>query len=225
MIEMKQIDGNSIDLSKSATFVEHYNKPNSFAKQIIEKEINAGLWYDDILFNLPNDSVIIDAGANVGLFALYMLPRIKKVYCIEPSHGYTLYETLLSFTGSFFISESALFNYDGWCSLFSNEINSTMNNVVPKNGNTKCYTLKTFIKSTNISGIDLLKLDIEGAEQQVIMEDETIGEALSICKNVFIEVPPIPYGNADEHGIINKMISFGFKHKKGERELSHYFTR
>jgi FkbM family methyltransferase len=225
MIEMKQIDGNSIDLSNSVAFVEHYNKPNSFAKQIIEKEINAGLWYDDILFNLPNDSVIIDAGANVGLFSLYMLPRIKKVYCIEPSHVKTLYSILLKLANSFYISESALFNYDGWCSLFSNEINSTMNNVVSKKGDTLCHTLKTFTNENKIESVNLLKLDIEGGEQQVIMEDETIGEALSICKNVFIEVHPIPYGNADEQGIINKMISFGFNHKKGARELSHYFTR
>lgn len=225
MIELKQINGNIIDLSKSSAFVSHYNKSNSFAKQIIEKEINAGLWYDDILFNLPNDSVIIDAGANVGLFSLYMLPKIKKVYCIEPSHYNTLYKTLSSFTILFYISESALFNYDGKCSLFSNEINSTMNNVVSKQGDTQCHTLKTFIATHKIDSIDLLKLDIEGAEQQVIMEDETIGDALSICKNVFIEVHPIPYGNADEQGIIDKMISFGFNHKKGARELSHYFTK
>lgn len=225
MIEMKQIDGNIIDLSKSIAFVEHYNKPNSFAKQIIEKEINAGLWYDDILFNLPNDSVIIDAGANVGLFTLYMLPRIKKVYCIEPSHAKTLYSILLKLANSFYISESALLNYDGSCSLVSNEINSTMNNVVSKKGDTLCHTLKTFTNENKIESVDLLKLDIEGGEQQVIMEDKNIGEALSICKNVFIEVHPIPYGNADEQGIINKMISFGFNHKNGARELSHYFTR
>lgn len=86
-----------------------------------------------------------------------------------------------------------------------------------------CMNLFTFMDKNNLNWVDLLKLDIEGAEQQVIMEDETSYLALMRCGVVYIETHPHPYGNANEGGIIEKMKSIGFIHKAGKRGLSHYF--
>lgn len=224
MIPLKQINGNTIDLSRSSVFCNHYAKPNTFAKHIIETEINTGLWYDDILFDLKEDSVIVDAGANVGLWTLYMLPKIKQVICLEPtnSHIAVLLDVVNVFKIPAIVLDVALANHNGYCGFESNQFNSTMNKIGEGN-NKQCSTLKKLLEYAGT--IDLLKLDIEGAEQQVILEDETISEGLANCKVVYIETHPKPYGDTDEVGIIYKMKSLGFTHKKANRDLAHYFIR
>jgi hypothetical protein len=90
MIPFKQLDGTEIDLSVSKLFEEHYNKPTSFTKYIIDNEINKGLWDPEILRDiLKKDAIVIDAGANVGLFSLYVLPYIRKIYLIEPTKSFS----------------------------------------------------------------------------------------------------------------------------------------
>ena len=96
---------------------------------------------------------------------------------------------------------------------------------VSNNGkiNVKSKTLLEYFNNLNIGKVDLLKLDCEGSEQQIILEDPTIDDVLKKCKVVFIEVHTQPWGNTDEQGIINKMKSLDFTHKSGKRNLSHYF--
>ena len=61
MINLITVDNQVKDLSVSTLFVSHYNKANSFAKYIIDNEINNGMWFDELLKTLPDDAVIIDA--------------------------------------------------------------------------------------------------------------------------------------------------------------------
>lgn len=232
-MEILQIGGSKLDVQKCDKFTEHYNNPNGFTKYIIDNEINSGQWHDEVLDLLPNDSVIIDAGANVGLFTIYMLPKIGTAHLIEPtrSHVEVLNDTFKYLP--FHIHELALTNFNGTCELKENADNSTMNeigvivNPVFSNKQNKvivnCSTLYTFMDRCKLNKVDLLKLDIEGAEQQVIMEDESSAAALKRCGVVYVEVHPPPYGNADEKGIVEKMKSLGFSHKPGKRGLSHYF--
>lgn len=224
MIPLIQIDGNVIDLSICPEFVKHYENTSSFAKHILEYEINTGLWYDDILFNLQHNSIIIDAGANVGLWSLYISPRAQKIYCIEPtnSHIFVLINLIKKFNLPIIVFDAAISNKNGYCGIETNKFNSTMNKI-GDGGNKQCFKLANILKQTG--NVDLLKLDIESAEHEVILEDETIGEALSKCKIVYIETHPEPYGHADEKAIIQKMISLGFTHKRGAREMSHYFIQ
>jgi FkbM family methyltransferase len=227
-ISMNQIDGNSIDLSVSEKFVKHYEEPNSFAKFIIDNEVNKGLWYDDVLFHLPGKSVVIDAGANVGLFSLYMLPRIGKVYCIEPSkaHCDTLADLFNKLAVSATIFNGALYNRNGPVNFEVKAENTTTNQVVAKQTGVEIQakTLSRFIDDHKIPRLDLLKIDIEGGEQQVLMEDPTANEALKLCRVVFVETHTPPWGMADEKGIINKMKSLGFDVKMGGRTQQFYFT-
>lgn len=227
MIALKQVNGNIIDLSVSEKFKAHYLKGNTYAKFIIDNEINTGSWYDSLFDQLPEEAVIVDAGANVGLFAAYMATGKRKFYCIEPTLSHV--EILVDVTDKLEIPveifNGVIFNKDGYVNLFEESSNSTMNRVSTDGTLVKSFTLKTLLQNWKLESVDLLKLDVESAEQQIILEDHTIGEALSKCKMVLIEVHPQDgFGNAvDVKGIIAKMKSLGFVHKEGAKSLAHYF--
>lgn len=225
---LKQIDGAEIDLSQYPRFVEHYAKPNSFAKEILE-ECNSGQWYHECLEGLPNDSIIIDAGANVGLWGTWIAPKAKRVYGIEPSYShFTILQEISAATNFIILGcPCALWNKNGNFDIEQTEENTTENHITEKAGQVHCETLAEFMaceSAKHWDEIHLLKLDIEGAEQQVILEDPTSGEALKRCGIVYVEVHPPPYGNADEQGIIEKMKSLGFTHHAGRRGLAHFFV-
>lgn len=228
MIQFKQINGNLIDLSASKLFVEHYNKPNSFSSYIIDKEINAGM-YDEPLFNemFTNNPIVIDAGANVGLFTLYVLPKIGFVHCIEPTntHFEVLRDIVDIFSNRAKYHNLALSNYDGTAFFDVVERNTTENKISSKNEGMEvdCLTLKSFFNYNNLTEVDVLKLDIEGGEQKVLMEDDTVDECLVKCKMVYVETHPYPYGDINEQELINKMTRLNFSHATGNRTFSHYF--
>lgn len=227
MIALKKVNGEIIDMSVSDKFREHYLKSNTYAKYIIDNEINTGEWYDSLFDTLSQDAVIVDAGANVGMFTAYMNLGKRKFFCIEPtvSHGVIATELFSKLEIDATIFNGVIFNKDGFVNLFEESSNSTMNRIGSKGTLVKSLTLKSFLDEYNIDKVDLLKLDVESAEHQIIMEDATIGDALAKCKMVMIEVHPQDgFGNkVDVEGIINKMKSFGFVHKEGKKSLSHYF--
>ena len=61
-MKLKQINGNYLDLTQFPFLIEFSKKPYSFTEYIINNEINNNVWYDKILEDLNNNSVIIDAG-------------------------------------------------------------------------------------------------------------------------------------------------------------------
>ncbi len=226
MINFKQITNNYIDLSCSDKFLNHYNKNNSFSNYIIDKEINADMYNEEIFNSLfINNPTVIDAGANVGLFTLYVLPKSKKIFCIEPTPSH--FEVLKDLVGNFdkenkvSFHNIALSNKDGECYFEEIERNTTENKITNRKTNLKltCSSLFSFFKENNIESIDILKLDIEGGENEIIFNDPLIENVFKKCKNIYIEChPPV-----DENAMINKICAIGFIHKNGNRSNSHYF--
>ena len=82
---LRDVRNNEHDLSKWPGFSEHYQDESTCAKIIIE-EMNSDDIYQGI-FNAHSkeDLVMIDIGANVGLFTLFMSPICKKIYSVEPT--------------------------------------------------------------------------------------------------------------------------------------------
>lgn len=230
-ITFKQIDNSFIDLSISKKFVEHYNKSNSYSKYIIENEINVGM-YDDFIFNkIFNEKLtVIDAGANVGLFSLYFLPKIKKIYCIEPTktHFEILKDLLSKFDDKKIEYHNiALSNKNEILNFEINNFNTTENKLTNKETCDKVTgkTLKNFFIENNIDQIDLLKLDIEGGENDVLMNDNTVDEILLKCKYIYVETHPAPYGNIIEEKLISKMEKLNFQHIQANRTFAHWFIK
>jgi FkbM family methyltransferase len=227
-IELKQVTGTTLDLSVSNKFVYHYNKSGSFAKYILDAEINAGLWYDDVLRGLPDNAVIVDVGANVGLFSLYFEAKQRKFYCVEPAFNHNLVMRdlfdKLGYNAQIF--EGVIYNKDGEAPYLEEPQNTTSNKVGDGGRPVKSKTLLTYFNDNNLQNVDLLKLDCEGSEKQIILDDPTIDEALKRCKLIFIETHTgKPYMTLSERdALIEKINKLGFHFTEGARQGSYYFV-
>ena len=116
------------------------------------------------------DLTIVDCGANIGLYTLWMYPYAKKIYAVEPSvlHCETL-KKLVEFNkmDKVEIIQKALADKDGEATLDHHE-NTTMFMLSGLSRGTtgaekvQTATIGTLLK--DIPHIDILKVDIEGAE-------------------------------------------------------------
>jgi len=136
---------------------------------------------------IKNDSVVIDAGANVGIFSLYasyLAPK-GKVYCFEPTKStFEILEKNIKknkLDKNIYSSNSALGekiqeteiqinteNLGGGNSI----IDSKMKNYIPVDYNDKqkvgMTTIDDFIKENHIQKVDFIKIDTEGYEKQIL---------------------------------------------------------
>lgn len=214
-VELNIMNSNPIDLSTCEEFMGYYHTGNSFTKHIIEKEINNGHYNDPDFKRIfdNSDAVVIDGGANIGLFALHLYKASKKIYAIEPTVKHL---NILKIIGerlginNIEYCEVAFNNFNGECSFIVDEGNTTQNRIEAGGNNVKCVTILDFIKSINEPVIDLLKIDIEGGERFAILEDPTFAEVSQFCKNIYIEIHP-PFVNPID--IVNKFSSMGYRIK------------
>jgi predicted RNA methylase len=71
--------------SENNEIINHFNKKESYAHHIIN-DINMDRLYDIFLINMKKkDLIVLDLGANIGLFTLFIQERCKMVYSIEPT--------------------------------------------------------------------------------------------------------------------------------------------
>jgi len=136
---------------------------------------------------IKNDSVIIDAGANIGVFSLFvnsLFPN-SKIYSFEPNSRIfnmlqkNIFENNL--TQNVCIYQKALGDMEGKSELLrSKNVLETSSSVV-NSGFTKgramlfsgvdkieMITIDSFIKENNIQKVDFIKIDTEGYEKQII---------------------------------------------------------
>jgi FkbM family methyltransferase len=129
---------------------------------------------------LKPDSVVIDAGANIGFFTLTVLSKSKgaTIYGFEPSpDSYAIYEACIlrnNLRSRVFANQVALYSeagemgfqahasnygaYDGFRETGYEGVGGSKTIKVP------VTTLDLYAESINLKRLDLLKLDVEGAE-------------------------------------------------------------
>ncbi len=120
---------------------------------------------------ITDDSIVFDCGANQGEFSLAIHKKYNsKIYGFEPDPR--LFPKLPKIEGCTFFQFAIAakngelkFNLgENQCSsLIYNEDNNSQSNCL-----VKCITIEKFCKENSIQKIDLLKLDIEGAELDVL---------------------------------------------------------
>ena len=156
----------------------------------MDKQINTEKIYD-FYFKDKKDLVIIDAGANVGMFSIHCSPSSKIIYAIEPtpSHFSILKKITTKFENIIPIN-CALWNKNENLTFYNVPHNTTANSVIDTGGQPLTVigkTLQTIIKENNITHIDLLKMDIEGSEFEIINQ-EFIDYCYPLIDNWFLEI-------------------------------------
>jgi FkbM family methyltransferase len=141
------------------------------------------LVYGDILlrgqygFDLRcSPSVIIDAGANIGLASIYFAHKYPKakIIAIEPeASNFALLTKNVGYYSTIVPVHAALWNYDGEISVSEPDPATGAGGkwaFVTHEGSgdrVRAITVRTLMEQMKIDRIDLLKVDIEGAEKEV----------------------------------------------------------
>lgn len=132
---------------------------------------------------LDEDSVCIDAGANIGILSMYLSTATKgMIYAFEPAME--TYEMLVKNVEvnkmNVTAINKALGNYTGKINFAFNKFNNGNGSLMPKNQehwyegaeNDKrqvdIITLDDYIKENKIEKLDLLKMDVEGFETHIL---------------------------------------------------------
>lgn len=185
-MKLKQINGEEFEIDLSNPIIKaHFDDPKNFAEVIIN-EFNAMPFRGYIE---PTDKIILDIGANVGLFAAIVAPYAERIVCVEPTPEHMAVQKELLKDFDLEHEQSALLNYTGKCGLFREGWNTTMNRV-SEGRDVNCITLLDLCKKYDLSHIDLCKVDIEGGEFAALTV-ETIKPVSEIIDRFMVEVHPL----------------------------------
>jgi FkbM family methyltransferase len=154
---------------------------------------------------------VVDAGSNIGLATLYLYTLFPgaEFYCYEPSsetYG-VLVQNLTANGVRFQAFQKALADTEGWVSFDTGR--SSMERRVATSGDASgaervpCATLGKEMDRLRLAGIDLLKVDVEGAEVLLL---EGLGNRLQSVMEIVGEV----HSPALEAGVRQRLESAGF---------------
>jgi len=128
---------------------------------------------------LPNDSVILDIGANIGLFSLMLASKSKniKVHAFEPiqlNADLIIVSKQINHLQNLTVNQTCVGATDGFVefsistdSAYSSMIDSGRKQEAEKINCPVCR-LDTYVQEANIQKIDFIKIDVEGAEKLVL---------------------------------------------------------
>lgn len=153
----------------------------------------------NLVDSIPSENCneILDIGANCGLFSLLARKRFptSNIYAFEPSNELQKILNLNLASKDVHILPMAVSNNDGYAELFINITSQQTNSLIRKNvelfsdkiesSKVSSIKLDSFIINQNINEIDVLKIDVQGAEQLII---EGGSSALTKTKYLIMEI-------------------------------------
>jgi FkbM family methyltransferase len=168
-------------------------------------------FFSDLCYGIDTTGVVIDAGANVGFFTLFVKENgADRVYCIEPDPlPYSFLESNFKYDPSVTTINKVLSNKNepvDFNIVLVNSVGSVMNEHRIKDDNVLSTTIES-ISLHNILNIEptinLLKLDIEGAEYDVL--DDLDSSYFKNINQFFIEF------HKDPKPIFNRLVEEGYE--------------
>ena len=138
-------------------------------------------YLNDTMIDMAEGGVILDIGANVGMYFDHMSIKATKVYAFEPhpSNVNILISKAKNFNNVEVVA-CAINDYDGEVNLYQCSRNAGQHTlskdiaVDPRWGHsiqdfipTRSLTLDSWVKENNVTGITGIKIDVEGAEEFV----------------------------------------------------------
>lgn len=162
------------------------------------------------------DDIVVDIGANIGVFTRYAYQKTKNIYSIEPnSINYKCLQmnAKLANTYNTAISDKngklKLFidTTSGGHSLYETDLNNTKTG---KYEEVDTITLESFIENTMLKKIDFLKIDTEGAELSILnsISDQTFYK----IKKIAMEYHHMMFDFDEDirQGLIDRLVGLGY---------------
>jgi FkbM family methyltransferase len=166
---------------------------------------------------LPARPLIVDAGANIGMSALWLASRYPDahLYCFEPESGaFTLLQHNLQQLHNARCEPAALGAYTGQIPLYVTE-NASDHSVFDTGTpalvrQVPCVRLGDYLEQNGIERVDLLKMDVEGSELAVL---QGLGE--------HIEHVRVILGECHER-LVDEAVLYGFFRRNGFRVVAKW---
>ena len=158
-----------------------YAMAYDFPDEEINNQINEIFSDKDYeLAKRKKDMVILDVGANVGMFSLFIKDFARKIYAVEPSRR--IFECLRQNTkdwDNIEIFNVGFFNRRGRQPLYGDgeQTPQTMMKSGNKQELVNTITIKDFIDDNKIDHIDVMKIDTEGAEYVIFADNSFLNIA------------------------------------------------
>ncbi|MDR3128916.1 MAG: FkbM family methyltransferase [Tannerellaceae bacterium] len=173
-------------------FNDRYDKPFI---ETLDKYLSEGLYgYEDGAFDVTvkQGDVVIDAGAWMGDFSAYSAAKGATCYAFEPTATTfaILCQTSKLNAGNILPIQKGLGDKECEVNIAINEANSGANSIVMKQEyqreeKVSITTLDQFVAENNLTKIDFIKADIEGAERDMLRGAshvlKTFAPKLAIC--------------------------------------------
>jgi FkbM family methyltransferase len=173
----------------------HFNSHSSMANLILN-QIESGFYKDfEVLFK---DGIVLDCGANIGLYSIYASQIANKVISVEPTKSHLgVFKSLIEANkiSNITIDEVALAPTDGNLTFYESASNSTTNSIIPYGPGARpsyevqSYSLPTILSRNLKDGerVSFAKIDIEGSES-LLFNSESFIKGLEKVDNLFIEL-------------------------------------
>ena len=168
---------------------EHFNNGKNCTNEILH-QFGVGRIYDGLVTS--EDRVILDIGANIGLFALHVSPYARRLCCVEPTPcHFNLMKKLTAGVKEIECLEAALSRHSGEVDFYEFGTNTTMNTLFSRDGSSvafrvKSYSLVDLLSYFKLDHVDFCKIDIEGSEI-LALDESVIGSVSGVVKKFFIE--------------------------------------
>ena len=172
------------------SLIDHIQDPANHVEDIINQFSQE---YRD-LFGQRRYQTVLDIGANIGLFSLYLGAACDRIYAVEPTPGH--FDLLTKITASnhnITPVNVALSDRDGPVEFFISKENSTMNtltqtlnDVYDQRISVQGLRIQSLLDHLSIEKTDLIKLDIEGGES-VCITDQLVGAVSHRVDAWFVE--------------------------------------
>lgn len=174
--------------------------------------------YDDVRIPIYAGNVVVDIGAHIGAFAVRAarLAQGGQVYAYEasPKNFALLTENRkINNLGNVYIENSAVSNQRGMMPFYTPSDNCILGSLLQ---NTSSFietvptkTLSDIIAEHAITQIDFLKVDVEGAEFDILFANPE--ETLSKTRQIAMEFHEFKGDKRSYHDLVNLLSTHGFK--------------
>jgi FkbM family methyltransferase len=176
------------------------------------------IWLENVYLkkiNVKSDWTVIDVGAHIGLFSLFVsrLCDKGKVYCFEPDEeNYKLLlENINNNRKNILAENSIISSKSGFKQFYVSDSDFAAGSIHKKSNQSalvKSNTISDVLVKNKIQNCNLLKLDCEGAEYDIIMSLSF--EDLNKIDNICMEYEKIDSQEYTIQDIISKLKSNNF---------------
>lgn len=174
----------------------YYNQNEAYASMFLGEFFNViapSIFNDDVFslegsyenehVEIEKNDIILDLGANIGMFSCVAASKGKKVFAFEPTpQTVSDLKKNANLYDNFYIEEYAVSDTNGECEFFVNDmstenVNSGANTMRKERmaGKENVQTIKvkmisidSFVEKNHLEKVDFIKADIEGAERYML---------------------------------------------------------